>query len=321
MSEMTVLVTGGSGFVARAVLNRLVGDGAIRARAATRQPALLEIANVASVTAGELGADQDWTSALRGVDVLVHTAARVHVMRDSAADPLAEFRRANVAGTVALARQAAAIGVRRLVFISSIKVNGESTETGKPYDADSPAAPRDPYGQSKLEAELALWDISAETGLEVVIIRPVLVYGPGVRGNFRSMMQWLRRGIPLPLGAIHNRRSLIAVENLAAVIGICTRHQAAAGQTFLVSDGEDISTPDLLRRTALALNVRARLIPVPVGLLKVAGRLLRRRAAVERLTGSLQVDIDKTRRLLDWAPRLSIDEALLATAAHFLRTP
>jgi nucleoside-diphosphate-sugar epimerase len=239
-------------------------------------------------------------------------------MNDVSADPLAAFREVNVEGTLNLARQAAASGVKRFIFISSIKVNGEGTEPGTVYTADDVPAPVDPYGISKLEAEQGLRVLAATTGMEVVIIRPVLVYGPGVKANFLSMMRWLYRGVPLPFGAVRNRRSLVAMDNLVDLIVICSDHPAAANQTFLASDGEDVSTTDLLRKLARALGKSAFLVPIPVWLMSGVATLLGRRPLSQRLFGSLQVDISKNRQLLGWTPPVSLDKALSLTAQHFL---
>lgn len=258
-----------------------------------------------------------WQTALAGVDVVVHCAARVHVMDDHEADPLAAFRRVNVDGTVNLARQAVAAGVRRFVFVSSIKVNGEATAVGHAYRADDTPAPQDPYGVSKHEAEQQLLQMAAEGLIEVVIVRPVLVYGPGVKANFLSMMRWLCRGVVLPFGAIDNSRSLVAVDNLVDLLVTCTVHPAAANQVFLVSDGEDLSTTQLLRRMACALGKPARLVPIPAWVLRVAAALVGRKALSQRLCGSLTVNIDKTRELLGWAPPVTVDEALAASARYF----
>jgi nucleoside-diphosphate-sugar epimerase len=311
-----VLVTGASGFVGRALVERLLADG-VPTLAAVRGAAVLP-AGARQVPAPNLGPDADWRAALDGVACVVHLAARVHVMRDGAADPLAEYRRVNVDGTLALARQAAAAGVRRLVFVSSIKVNGEDSAPGRPFMADDLPAPADPYGISKYEAEQALWVLAAQTGLQVVVVRPVLVYGPGVKANFRSLLGWLARGLPLPLGAIHNRRSLVALDNLVDLLTTCVDHPAAAGQVFLASDGEDLSTTELLRRLGEALGRPARLLPLPAPWLAGAARLLGRGAVAQRLCGSLQVDIGKASDLLGWTPPVTVDEALQKTARAFL---
>ncbi len=310
------MVTGGSGFVGRTLLERLHQEG-YGLIAPSRTPLVQAPVGVINPLVGGLAADVDWRASLEGAAVVIHSAARVHVMNDTAADSLVEFRKANVDGTLSLARQAAAAGVRRFIFISSIKVNGEGTELGHPYRADDTPAPQDPYGVSKMEAEQGLRALASETGMEVVIIRPVLVYGPGVKANFRSMMSWLRRGIPLPLGATGNKRSLVAVDNLVDLIATCIDHPAAASQIFLVSDGEDLSTTQLLQRMGKALGRPARLLPVPASLLQAGAAMLGRRAIAQRLCGSLQVDIGKTRELLGWAPPVSVDDALRKTARAF----
>lgn len=312
-----VLVTGGTGFVGGAVVRRLYGSGR-KVRIAARRATTGVTPGPEVTTVDDLAATTDWRAALSGVDAVVHAAARVHVMRDTAADPLTEFRRVNVAGTLALARQAANTGVRRFVFLSSIKALGESTTGRPPFRADEIPAPVDPYGISKLEAETALRQLALSTGLEVVIIRPVLVHGPGVKGNFRSMMRWLHRGIPLPLGAVHNRRSIVGLDNLVDLVASTLEHPAAPGRTFLVSDGEDLSTTDLLSRTATALGRTARLVPVPANAIELAARAVGRGQAVARLLGSLQVDTSGTREILGWAPPVSVDEGLRRAAAAYL---
>ncbi len=313
-----ILVTGATGFVGTALVARLAREG-IEARACIRRDDASMPTGIHTVHVGDLTGDADWSQALAGIGVVVHAAARVHVMDDTAADPLVEFRRINVYGTLNLARQAAVAGVRRFVFISSIKVNGEATKLGFPFSADDIPAPLDPYGVSKMEAEQGLREIAAETGMAVVIIRPPLVYGAGVKANFQAMMRWLVRGVPLPLGAINNRRSLVALDNLIDLIVTCVDHPAAANQTFLVSDGEDLSTTQLLQRMAQALGKPARLVPIPPTLLKLGAALSGKTAVAQRLCGSLQVDISKTQQLLGWVPPLSVDEGLKRAAEGYLR--
>lgn len=311
----SVFVTGGSGFVGSALVSSLRLRGiplklALRSGIAENGFPVFRF--------GGLSSDQDWGAGLAGQDVVVHSAARVHVMNDISTDPLAEFRRVNVEGTLNLARQAAVAGIKRFIFISSIKVNGEGTTLGKPYTAFDGPAPHDPYGVSKLEAEEGLRLIADETGMEVVIIRPVLVYGPGVKANFRSMMNWVNKGVPLPLGAIHNRRSLVSLDNLVDLIATCIDHPAAANQIFLVSDGEDLSTSQMLRRIAAALGRPVRLLPVPERWLCAASGLLGKSAVAQRLCGSLQVDIRHTCETLGWQPPVSVDEGFRRTAHAFL---
>lgn len=314
-----ILVTGATGFVGRPLCLALAGAHDLRV--ILRAPDFPGFPLGVEQISKNLSGDEDWLDALVGVRVAVHCAARVHVMNEQAADPLAEFRRVNVDGTMRLARQAAESGVRRFVFLSSIKVNGERTVPGKPFVADQPPAPEDPYGISKMEAEEGLRVLSRETGMEVVIIRPPLVYGPGVKANFLAMMRWLTRGVPLPLGLVtDNRRSLVALDNLIDLIVTCLDHPAAANQTFLVSDDESLSTAALLRRMGEALGRPARLIPVPVPLLQMGAALLGKRDMAQRLCGSLEVDIGKTKELLGWRPPISVDEGLRRTAAHWLET-
>lgn len=311
---MRALITGATGFVGRDVCARAVRQG-LTVRAALRKH--VESGSVESVVVGEINGATEWGRALRDVDVVIHLAARVHIMRESAESPLDEFRRINVAGTERLASSAAASGVRRLVYVSSIKVNGEATSDGSRFSEVDTLFPQDPYGVSKYEAEQALHRIAEETGLEVVIVRPPLVYGAGVKGNFIQMLKVLAKGVPLPLASVHNRRSLVYVENLADALIACATHPAAAGQTYLVSDGEDISTSQLLRSLGDALGAPARLIPCPPTLLNLAGRLTGRTAQVERLLGSLQVDSGKIRRELDWTPPYTLQQGLQTTAEWY----
>ena len=302
-------MTGGSGFVGAAMLKRLLKDG-FEARASARSNLSTELKGVQYHQIRDMTVATDWNAALIGVQAVVHCAARVHVMQDDATDPLHAYREVNVNGTFNLARQAAQAGVGRFVFVSSIKVNGEATQPGHPFTADDAPSPLDPYGVSKLEAEQGLREIEAQTGMQVVIVRPPLVYGPGVKANFASMIRWVVRGIPLPLGTIHNARSMVALDNLVDLLVTCLNHPAAAGQTFLVSDGQDVSTTELLRRTANAMGKKAFLLPVPASVLELGASLLGKRAVAQRLCGSLQVDIEKTRRLLGWSPPLTLDQGL-----------
>jgi UDP-glucose 4-epimerase len=312
-----VLVTGSGGFLGAALCSALSAKLPVRGVVrVSRAPGLL--AEFETVF-GELSGEFDWSEALIGVRVVVHCAARVHVMNDTSSNPLADFRRVNVDGTLHLARQAAASGIKRFVFLSSIKVNGEEMQPDGPFKADQQPDPRDPYGVSKMEAEAGLMRVAQETDMEVVIIRPPLVYGPGVKGNFSAMLRWLQRGIPLPLAAVNgNRRSFVALDNLLSLIVTCLDHPAAANQTFLVSDGESLSTAELLRRMGSALGRPARLLPVPVSWLKMGASLLGKPELAQRLCGSLEVDITKTRELLGWTPPISVDEGLRRTAEHWI---
>lgn len=317
MMSHSVLLTGASGFVGKAVMEDLLARNYSVIAALRNVPVDLD-PRVEAIRFGSLDATTDWMPALSSVQTIIHCAARVHIMNDTEADPLAAFRTVNVEGTLNLARQAHQAGVKRFVFVSSIKVNGEGTIKGRAYTADDVPAPVDPYGVSKQEAEDGLRALARETGLEVVIVRPVLVYGPGVKANFLAMMRWLDKEVPLPFGAINNRRSLVALCNLVDLVVTCVEHPAAANQTFLVSDGEDLSTTSLLRRMAAALDKRARLLPVPSVLLELGANLLGKRSLSQRLCGSLQVDIEKNRSLLGWTPPYSVDDALRLAAREYL---
>lgn len=314
MSSASLLITGASGFVGTRLLQRLHMIENTDAVGVTRQA----LPDCDLLPCPALAPEADWKPLLDGRTAVVHCAARVHVMHDHAQDPLQAFRQANVDGTLTLARQAAEAGVGRFVFLSSVKVLGEATAPGACFHADTPPRPQDPYAVSKLEAEKGLREIAAQTGMEVAIIRPPLVYGPGVKANFLSMMRWLHRGVPLPLAAVRNRRSLVALDNLVDLIVTCIDHPAAANQTFLVSDGEDLSTPDLLRRMGRALGKPVRLFAVPQGVLEAGASLLGRRATLDRLCGALQVDISATRQTLGWTPPVTVEAALEQTARWFL---
>jgi nucleoside-diphosphate-sugar epimerase len=306
---MTILVTGASGFVGSALCARLCKNGA-SVRAAVR--ALnSHSGDVETVEIGSLSSKTDWTVPLRSINQVVHLAARVHVMNDKSTDPLVEFRKINVDATINLAKQASEAGVKRFIYLSSIKVNGESTQPGRPFTAGDLPRPQDPYGVSKYEAELQLQKIAEQTGMEVVIIRPPLVYGPGVKANFALMMQIIQRGVPLPLASVtDNQRSLVALGNLIDLIVVCISHPVAANHIFLVSDDEDLSTTELLRRMGLALKRPVKLLFVPRLLLQLGAVLLNKSEIYQRLFGSLQVDITKTRELLNWKPPLSVDQGL-----------
>lgn len=313
-----ILITGGTGFIGGALLKRLVTRPDLRILAWIRRVDSVLPVGVVPVPVS-LNRTFAAGTQVEGVDAVIHCAARVHVMADKALDPLAEFRKNNVDMTLDLARSAVEAGARRFIFISSIKVNGEATPLGQPFTAGDIPAPIGPYAQSKFEAETGLYKISAETGLEVVIIRKPLVYGPGVRANFRSMMRWLAAGLPLPLGGLDNRRSLVALDNLVDLIDTCIDHPAAANRTLMVSDGEDLSTRELLHRLAAALGRSARLLPIPGEWLARFARLLGREDIHARLCGSLQVDMSETRELLGWEPPVRVDDALRQTALDYLR--
>lgn len=313
---MKVLVTGVSGFVGSATCVRLVTQG-MDVVGTVRQLPTQPLSGVDYRIVSDLNGDTDWRQALTGVGAIIHCAGRVHVMRETAADPLVAFRAANVAGTEQLARQAAVAKVRRFIFLSSVKVNGEGGSVA--YCETDPPAPQDSYGISKYEAELGLREIAVETGMEMVMVRSPLIYGPGVKANFLALMRALARGIPLPLGAIHNRRSMVALDNVVDLIVTCIQHPAAVNETFLVSDGEDLSTTELIHRLACAMYRPARLVPVPATVLITGLMLLGKREMARRLCGTLQVDITKVRKVLGWIPPVSVDEGLRRTAAHYLQ--
>ena len=308
VADVNILVTGATGLVGKALLARLVNFESYKVTAALRNARNFDCCTANVV--GDLTGFTDWSAALANQHTVIHAAARTHIMKDEIADALTEYRRVNVDGTLNLARQAAEAGVKRFIFISSIKVNGERTKPGQPFTADRVPEPEDAYGVSKWEAEQCLQRLSAETGMAVVIIRPPLIYGPGVKGNFASMIKLVEKGLPLPLGSVCNKRSFVAVDNLVDLIITCIEHPAAANQVFLAGDGYDLSTTELLRGVAEAMCKPARLVPVPPSLLKLIVSLLGKKAIANRLLGSLQVDISKAEKLLDWRPPLSVEEGL-----------
>lgn len=310
MNNLKSLVTGANGFVGNALCTALRQKG-VSVTAAVRgngKSTEYEIGNISAST--------NWTPVLGGCDTVFHLAARVHLMNDASRDPLAAFRAVNVDATMNLARQAVQGGVKRFVFVSSVKVNGEETTT-KPFLSSDEPRPIDPYGKSKLEAEIALQELSSATGLEVVIVRPPLVYGPGVRANFLRLMQLVRWGIPLPLGAVHNYRSLVALDNLVNLLIVCGEHPKAAGQIFMVSDDDDVSISELLRLLAAAMGKKSLLLPISSSLLANCAAILGKSAVANRLLGSLQVDISHTKSTLDWHPVINVHDAVAKTVAYF----
>lgn len=313
----SILVTGASGFVGLRLCARLAAAGHLVKAAVRRESATLAAFTpaVRVVPVGDIGPKTDWQAALVGVDMVVHLAARAHVMRDSASDPLAEYCRVNVAGSERLARAAAAAGANRLIYMSSIKVNGEATIDAPFRERDAPA-PLDAYGRSKWEAEQALSQIAAETGLGVTVLRPPLIYGPAVKGNVARLLRWIERGLPLPFASIANRRSLIYLENLVDATLAVMRHPAP-GRLYLVSDARDLSTPQLIRALARGLGKPPRLLAFPPSLLRLAGTCTGQLDAVERLLGSLQIDASRIRAELGWRPAHDPEQGLILTAKAY----
>jgi len=314
-----ILITGVSGFVGSALANiaherKNIVRGIVRSNSESIPEFVEQVAvrNIMPCTS--------WQRELDNIDIVVHLAARVHIMRDKASNPLMEFRRTNTEATLNLARQAANLGVKRFIYLSSIKVNGEVTRSEFPFTENEKYIPVDSYALSKYEAEQGLLELSQKTKMEVVIIRPPLIYGPGAKANFLSMMKWLYAGVPLPFGTIYNKRSLIGLDNLIDFILTCIDHPAAANQVFLVSDGDDLSTTELLNRVARALGKKSRLLPVNHQLIELCLILIGKKDLARRLCGSLQVDISKAKELLNWSPLISVDEGLRLTAEHFLES-
>jgi len=326
-SNTHVLVTGASGFVGRGLVRHLISAGNdVTALVRKHDSSLdekarqIQIADLSSLVSGEMPAEL--TACLANMNTVIHTAARAHVLKESSDDPVTAFRKSNVDTTLALARLAATAGVSRFIFLSSIGVNGNLTKSSlhpdKPErfrETDEPA-PHDLYAQSKWQAEQGLMQIARETGLEVVIIRPPLVYGPDAKGNFASLLKWIKRGVPLPLGAVHNQRSLLALDNLTDFIHLCITHPKAANETFLIADDEDVSTSELRRRVAIACGKRQCLLPVPVICMLLMAQLPGKSLVVDRLFGSLQIDVSKARQFLGWQPKITMQQQLESMASQ-----
>lgn len=312
---LNILVTGASGFIGRTLCAALVARGH-RVRGAVREAGPRAAEGVESAAVGDIGPHTSWDAALDSVQAVVHLAARAHVLRESEADPLAAFRRVNAAGTESLARAAARYGVKRLVFVSSIGVNGKVTHDS-PFRPDDKPAPHSDYALSKWEAEAALWNVARDTGLEAVVVRPPLVYGPGVKANFLRLLRAVDAAVPLPLGSVRNRRSLLGVRNLVSFLEQSITHPAAAGETFLVADEEPVSTPELIRMLAELMRRPARLYRFPVAALRALAGAIGRRSLVDQLCESLWVDSSKAQRLLDWRPLVTLNEGLTETVTWY----
>ena len=311
-----VLVTGANGFIGQTLCERMLAEG-WQVRGTVRS--LNQVNNLPSgvdaLPVGSIGPDTEWSKVLIGIDTVVHLAARVHIMKDSSSNPFAEYRKVNVMGSERLALTAAECGVKRFIFMSSIKVNGE--ENVRAYKEEDAPAPKDSYGISKMQAEKRIKQIAADSGMDLVILRPPLVFGPGVKANFLELMKIVDKGTPLPLAKVDNRRSFIYIENLVDAVLTCIKHSGSAGQTYFVSDNEDVSTPELIRKTASALKKPTRLFPFPKLLLFILGRLIGKGPAVDRLFGSLTVDISKIKQGLGWKPPFTMEHGLQKTAEWY----
>ena len=311
-----LLVTGATGFIGRALINELLHhDLDLLASTRITIPQLPQ--QVKHVAIGNLLPSTDWSAVLTKLDIIIHTAARVHVMHNDSQDPLTEFQKINNLSTLNLAKQAATAGVSRFIFISSIKVNGETTSHNQKFSPNDTFIPSDPYALSKYDAEIGLLDLAKKTNMEVVIIRPPLVYGPLVKGNFSSLIKWIKKNIPLPFGTVHNQRSLVALDNLVDFIILCTTHPNAANEIFLISDDSDISTTELLQKIAQAFNKKGYLLPIPESFLTLLAKLTGNKKIADRIVGSLQIDISKAKHLLHWKPVTTIDEQLKKIAETY----
>ncbi|MGI2104668.1 NAD-dependent epimerase/dehydratase family protein [Shewanella frigidimarina] len=315
---INILITGATGFVGKHLIERIKKNTQFNLTVVTRRDIFID--NVNCKTISNICSSTDWDGVIDNIDVIVHTAARVHVMNDTSSNPLHEFREVNTRGTLKLAKDAALKGVKRFVFISSIKVGGESSQLGNPLTEDSNYIPSDPYGLSKYEAEQQLLELAKHSEMEVVIIRPTLIYGPDVKANFETMMNWVSKPIPLPFGAINNKRSLVSIDNLISLIEVCLTHPKAKGEIFYVNDGNDISTSDLLRKLYKSFSNGAPLIPMPMSLINLLFKLIGKSDYSARLLGSLQVDISKAKTLLNWTPPYSVDDSIDKTVKHFIQT-
>jgi nucleoside-diphosphate-sugar epimerase len=310
------LVTGADGFVGSALCPLFEAQGLDVRRAVWKVTNSHDPAHE-WVATGDIGPDTDWHALLNGVQVVIHLANRAHIMSETASDPLREFRRVNTQGTQRLAEQAQAQGIRRFVFVSSIGIHGEVTPRGQSWTEDSPANPANDYTVSKWEAEVGLQELADRTGWDVVIVRPPLVYGPGVPGNFLRLLHLAARRLPLPFASVRNRRSFVALSNLVDFLQVCATHPAAANQTFLISDGEDVSTAQLVQKLGHCLDIPQRLFPFPLFAIEWGGRLARKSRTVHSLFGNLCVDSSKARQMLDWHPVINVDEQLAQTAAWY----
>ena len=313
---MNILITGATGFIGRAVLHELLNHSAHQVTALIRGASDALAHGIDKIVVASIDGTTQYHDSLRGIDVIIHTAAQVHKSENSGSRKT--YQDINVEGTLNLANQALASGVKRFIFISTIKVNGEYTHPSEPFTADSPPAPVDPYAISKYEAEQALLALSKKSEFETVIIRPPLVYGPGVKANFLKLMNLIHKGLPLPFGSITNKRSLVSIGNLVNLICTCIDHPNAANNIFLVSDDDDLSTIELSQKLAASMGTNNKFINIPPSLLFSMAFVLGKHNLANRLLRDLQADVTKTKTMLDWRPSTCVDDAIQETAVHFL---